>query len=80
MKFAADIEQQQLQQQQSSASTGITKAVDDTSSSEPAADAAPLLDKKNLQLALLSLIQDDRFLDLIHAQYVKVANARSNKK
>jgi mRNA-decapping enzyme 1B len=37
------------------------------------------LDKKSLQLALLSLVQDDRFLDLIHAQYVKVAHAREQK-
>eukprot|EP00934_Nitzschia_sp_Nitz4_P004744 Nitzschia sp. Nitz4//scaffold30_size153850//71161//71949//NITZ4_002778-RA/size153850-processed-gene-0.13-mRNA-1//1//CDS//3329547264//4734//frame0 len=37
----------------------------------------PTLDKKSLQLALLSLIQDDRFLDLLHAQYLKVARARS---
>ena len=35
------------------------------------------LDKKSLQLALLSLIQDERFLDLIHAQYLKVASSRS---
>jgi len=39
----------------------------------------PTLDKKSLQLALLSLIQDDRFLDLIHAQYLKVAHARANR-
>jgi len=38
-----------------------------------------ILDKKNLQLTLMSLIQDERFLDLIHAQYVKVSNARSKK-
>ena len=38
----------------------------------------PTLDKKSLQLALLSLIQDDRFLDLLHAQYMKVTHARSN--
>ena len=36
-----------------------------------------VLDKKSLQLSLLSLIQDERFLDLIHAQYVKVSNARN---
>ena len=36
----------------------------------------PTLDKKSLQLALLSLIQDDRFLDLLHAQYLKVQNRR----
>ncbi|KAL7484831.1 hypothetical protein ACHAW6_010443 [Cyclotella cf. meneghiniana] len=36
-----------------------------------------VLDKKSLQLSLLSLIQDERFLDLIHAQYLKVLNARN---
>jgi mRNA-decapping enzyme 1B len=39
----------------------------------------PTLDKKSLQLALLSLVQDDRFLDLLHAQYLKVAHARTNR-
>jgi mRNA-decapping enzyme 1B len=38
-----------------------------------------VLDKKSLQLSLLSLIQDDRFLDLIHAQYLKVAHRRANR-
>jgi mRNA-decapping enzyme 1B len=37
------------------------------------------LDKKSLQLALLSLIQDDRFIDLLHAQYLKVAHARAHR-
>lgn len=37
-----------------------------------------ILDKKSLQLSLMSLLQDDRFLDLIHAQYLKVAKARSS--
>ena len=40
----------------------------------------PTLDKKSLQLALLSLIQDDRFLDLLHAQYLKVQNRRQDSK
>ena len=39
----------------------------------------PTLDKKSLQLALLSLIQDERFLDLLHAQYLKVHNARTSR-
>lgn len=34
------------------------------------------LDKKSLQLSLMSLLQDERFLDLIHAQYIKVVRAR----
>jgi mRNA-decapping enzyme 1B len=48
----------------------------------PAAMAAPpgtALDKKSLQLALLSLIQDDRFLDLVHSQYLRVVHARTKK-
>ena len=39
----------------------------------------PVLDKKSLQLALLSLIQDDRFLDLLHSQYLRVARTRAKK-
>jgi len=39
----------------------------------------PTLDKKSLQLALLSLIQDDRFLDLLHSQYLRVARTRAKK-
>ena len=38
-----------------------------------------VLDKKSLQLSLLSLIQDDRFLDLIHAQYLKVVHTRATR-
>jgi mRNA-decapping enzyme 1B len=43
-------------------------------------NATLVLDRKSLQLSLLSLIQDDRFLDLIHAQYLKVAHARANRR
>lgn len=42
-------------------------------------NSQPTLDKKSLQLALLSLVQDERFLDLLHAQYLKVAHARANR-
>jgi mRNA-decapping enzyme 1B len=45
----------------------------------PSSGHAPTLDKKSLQLALLSLIQDDRFLDLLHAQYMKVTHARASQ-
>jgi len=38
-----------------------------------------ILDKKSLQLSLMSLLQEDRFLDLIHAQYLKVAHARAQR-
>ena len=37
------------------------------------------LDKKALQLTLLSLIQDERFLDLLHSQYLRVVHARAKK-
>jgi mRNA-decapping enzyme 1B len=45
----------------------------------PSTGQAPVLDKKSLQLALLSLIQDERFLDLLHAQYLKVSQARADR-
>jgi mRNA-decapping enzyme 1B len=45
----------------------------------PSSAHAPMLDKKSLQLALLSLIQDERFLDLLHSQYLKVAHARASR-
>lgn len=34
------------------------------------------LNKKELQLSLLSLINDERFIDLIHAQYLKIVRSR----
>ena len=37
------------------------------------------LSKKDLQLSLMSLIQDDRFLDVLHAQYLKVLRARETQ-
>lgn len=47
---------------------------------EDRASPGVALDKKSLQLALLSLIQDDRFLDLLHSQYLRVVHARTKKK
>lgn len=38
-----------------------------------------ILDKKSLQLSLMSLLQEDKFLDLIHAQYLKVVHARAQR-
>lgn len=38
-----------------------------------------ILDKKSLQLSLMSLLQEDRFLDVIHAQYLKVTHARAQR-
>lgn len=55
---------------------------DDNDSSKPTTEQEQeqvVLDKKNLQLTLMSLMQDERFLDLLHAQYVKVCNARNKK-
>ena len=45
----------------------------------PATHQNLVLDKKSLQLSLLSLIQDERFLDLIHAQYLKVVHTRATR-
>jgi len=58
-----------------------TQSSNTTPSTSPPPPAVPAntLDKKSLQLALLSLIQDERFLDLIHAQYLKVASSRAQR-
>ncbi len=50
-----------------------------SSTSSSSSQLPNTLDKKSLQLALLSLIQDERFLDLIHAQYLKVASSRAQR-
>jgi mRNA-decapping enzyme 1B len=47
-------------------------------SPNPISTEGMVLEKKNLQLTLLSLVQDERFMDLIHAQYVKIAQARAS--
>ena len=64
----------------------LKPAVADRTSAEEPATRGPLsthhnlvLDKKSLQLSLLSLIQDERFLDLIHAQYLKVVHRRADR-
>jgi mRNA-decapping enzyme 1B len=59
----------------SNSNTSIRQMSPSSSSSQQ----QPTLDKKSLQLALLSLIQDDRFLDLLHAQYLKVHHARTSR-
>lgn len=56
-----------------------THMIGGSSSSSPHPSSSTqhlVLDKKNLQLTLLSLLHDDRFLDLIHAQYLKVVHRR----
>lgn len=68
--------QSQLAQQHSTPSRPAASA---QTLSPSHSNQQPTLDKKSLQLALLSLIQDDRFLDLIHAQYLKVHNARASR-
>eukprot|EP00536_Pseudo-nitzschia_multiseries_P014992 jgi/Psemu1/216506/e_gw1.799.16.1 len=77
---------QQLQQQprassssSSSASLATAATTTNTTPSPSHGNQQPTLDKKSLQLALLSLIQDERFLDLLHAQYLKVHNARASR-
>ena len=61
----------------SATTSSITKNATPVRQASPSQQSSqPTLDKKSLQLALLSLIQDERFLDLLHAQYLKVAHAR----
>lgn len=71
-------QQQQLPPRQSTPSGSEKTSQQGTTTPTPGV----ALDKKSLQLALLSLIQDERFIDLLHAQYLKVAHARArnNKK
>jgi len=68
------------------ASGAVPPARQEEGPGQPAATRSPLsthqnlvLDKKSLQLSLLSLIQDERFLDLIHAQYLKVVHTRATR-
>ncbi|KAL7573736.1 hypothetical protein ACA910_007772 [Epithemia clementina (nom. ined.)] len=63
------------------ATTAATGEENNATTATAAASLPPgaALDKRSLQLALLSLIQDDRFLDLLHSQYLRVMKARSKK-
>mmetsp|Transcript_22304 Transcript_22304/g.32603 ORF Transcript_22304/g.32603 Transcript_22304/m.32603 type:complete len:262 (-) Transcript_22304:65-850(-) len=65
----------------SSESTSEQEQQVSTPKQQPQEATAPVqnmvLDKKSLQLSLMSLLQDERFLDLIHAQYLKVAQTRA---
>eukprot|EP00537_Pseudo-nitzschia_pungens_P005484 CAMPEP_0172362346 /NCGR_PEP_ID=MMETSP1060-20121228/5976_1 /TAXON_ID=37318 /ORGANISM="Pseudo-nitzschia pungens, Strain cf. cingulata" /LENGTH=168 /DNA_ID=CAMNT_0013084835 /DNA_START=160 /DNA_END=666 /DNA_ORIENTATION=+ len=75
-------QQQQSQQNMPPQQPQQQSSVSSTSSATPSpshGNQQPILDKKSLQLALLSLIQDERFLDLLHAQYLKVHNARASR-
>lgn len=40
---------------------------------------ATLMDKRALQMTLLSLMEDDRFVDMLHARYVAVMKRRSSR-
>eukprot|EP00532_Pseudo-nitzschia_australis_P001844 CAMPEP_0168190942 /NCGR_PEP_ID=MMETSP0139_2-20121125/17199_1 /TAXON_ID=44445 /ORGANISM="Pseudo-nitzschia australis, Strain 10249 10 AB" /LENGTH=299 /DNA_ID=CAMNT_0008113979 /DNA_START=88 /DNA_END=987 /DNA_ORIENTATION=- len=74
--------QEPKQSQQPQAQKQPSRASSVSSSATPSpshGSQQPILDKKSLQLALLSLIQDERFLDLLHAQYLKVHNARATR-
>jgi mRNA-decapping enzyme 1B len=77
---------QKKQPQSSSAAASATKSNNshqqsnsNTANANSNTSNVNALDKKSLQLALLSLIQEDRFLDLLHAQYLKVVRAHHNQ-
>jgi mRNA-decapping enzyme 1B len=59
--------------------TPTTNSANTSSSSPQMPGGSVALDKKALQLTLLSLIQDERFLDLLHSQYLRVVHARAKK-
>jgi len=70
---------QQQQQQSFNTTTPARSTSSNDSANSTSSPRAVALDKKSLQLALLSLIQDDRFLDLLHSQYLRVVHARTKK-
>ena len=63
----------------SAAATSTPATQQQNNASPPSTHQNLVLDKKSLQLSLLSLIQDDRFIDLIHAQYLKVVHTRAQR-
>ena len=67
--------QKQQQQPAATSAASTSSATNTNTGSNTTSSNANALDKKSLQLALLSLIQEDRFLDLLHAQYLKVVRA-----
>lgn len=50
-----------------------------SSGSSAGQPAAGLLDKRALQITLMSLMEDDRFVDMLHARYVALMRRRSNR-
>lgn len=64
--------------------TAQTSSVESTTTAISPLDTTTLvLDKKNLKLTLMTLLEDDRFVDIIHAQYLKnlkVSNATGNRR
>ena len=60
--------------------TEQTSVPSEASEKSHAQQSSSILDKESLKLALMTLIEDDRFLDIIHAQYVKVSKTRAAKK
>jgi mRNA-decapping enzyme 1B len=77
--FAALLSPLSLNAGAASASAPPSASSQNIRQSSPSQSKQPMLDKKSLQLALLSLIQDERFIDLLHAQYLKVAHARAGR-
>jgi len=76
---AQQTQQQQQQQQQEQRPIQNQNHVSSNSDNAHETNIQNMtLDKKALKLSLMSLLQDDRFLDLIHAQYLKIVKARSS--
>lgn len=61
---------------QSTTATATIPTTTTTRTTTPAAQPPPPLDKRALQLALLSLMHDERFLELLHAQYTKIVERK----
>lgn len=74
----ASVQTQQIQQNQPNQTQTPSSVASNADNIRDSSIQNMILDKKSLQLSLMSLLQDDRFLDLIHAQYLKIVKARSS--
>lgn len=61
------------------AHTTATTKTTNTTTNPPPPSQPLLLDKRALQLTLLSLLQNDQFLDIVHAQYTRVVQQKQQQ-
>ncbi|KAG5190054.1 hypothetical protein JKP88DRAFT_232672 [Tribonema minus] len=58
---------------------GDVSAIAKIAPSTQGSDAVPAITKQQLQETLMELLRDDRFIDMLHAQYLARVKARARK-